>query len=137
MNAFLMLIFTDAPSRELPTQQRAAATVARHFRRLTHAERWENLLTALLDRDPRRPAQKLRGLIFLAARRAVRLRGLGIIVLPRRPGFLEAPPGPSCAEAEWNLAKSRAAWQMREDQSRSRAICVALCGIGERHCAIC
>ncbi len=116
MNAILWLISTDAPWRELPSEYGAAGTVARHFRRLTHAGAWENLLIALRDLGPRHPIQQLRRLIFRAARRAARLRGLGIIVLARRLDFLEALPGPSWLVADPDLSKRLVAWQMREYQ---------------------
>jgi len=122
MNAILFLISTDAPWRELPSEYGPAPTVARHFRRLTHAGVWENLLLALYDLGPRHPIQQLRRLIFRAARRAVRLRGLGIIVLARRLDFLEALPGPSWLVADPDLSKSLVAWQMRhvkDDGGRS------------------
>jgi transposase len=116
MNAILWLIATDGPWRELPAEYGAAGTVARHFRRLTHAGVWENLLIALRDLGPRHPIQQIRRLIFRAARRAARLRGLGIIVLARRLDFLEALPGPSWLVADPDLSKSLLAWQKREYQ---------------------
>ena len=85
-----------APWQGVPSQVGHAGTVARHFRRLTGAGLWERLLQALADLGPRHPLQALRRVIFRAARRAYRIRGLGIIVLARRLGFpraLPAPPG--------------------------------------------
>ena len=84
MDGMFHLIATDAPWREVPPQFGAWTTVARHFRRLTHAGLWENLLIALRDLGPRHPLQQLRRMIVRAARRAASLRGLGIIILARR-----------------------------------------------------
>lgn len=116
MNAILFLISTDAPWRELPAGYGAAPTIARHFRRLTHAGLWENLLIALKDLGPRHPLQQLRAVIFRGARRAARLRGLRIIVLARRLRLLEALPGPSWMVADPDLSQTLVAWQMREYQ---------------------
>ncbi|MEI6160828.1 MAG: transposase [Roseococcus sp.] len=113
MDAILLLLSTDAPWRELPPEYGEAGTVARHFRRLTHQGLWERLLEALYDLGPRHPLQQLRRLIFRAARRAYRLRGLGIIVLARRLGFLGALPGPSWMLPDPDLSESLVAWQMR------------------------
>jgi len=49
MDAILFLLSTDAPWRELPERYGAAGTISRHFRRLTHAGLWENLLIALKE----------------------------------------------------------------------------------------
>lgn len=117
MDAILFLLSTDAPWRELPAQYGAHGTVARHFRRLTHAGLWENLLIALKELGPRHPLQQLRRVIFRGARRAARLRGLGIIVLARRLGLLEALPGPSWMVADPDLSKSLMAWQLRAAQN--------------------
>ncbi|MEI6161971.1 MAG: transposase [Roseococcus sp.] len=113
MDGIFHLIATDAPWREVRPEYGPAATVARHFRRLTHAGLWERLLEALHDLGPRHPLQQLRRMIFRAARRAYRLRGLGIIVLARRLGFLGALPGPSWMLPDPDLSQSLVAWQMR------------------------
>jgi transposase len=106
MDAILFLLSTDAPWRELPAHYGAAGTVARHFRRLTHAGLWENLLIALRELGPLHPLQQLRPVLFRGARRAARLRGLRIIVLARRLGFHQALPGPSWMVADPDLSKS-------------------------------
>jgi transposase len=106
MDAILFLLSTDAPWRELPAHYGAHGTIARHFRRLTHAGLWENLLIALKELGPLHPLQQLRRVIFRGARRAARLRGLGIIVLARRLGLLEALPGPSWLVADPDLSKT-------------------------------
>jgi transposase len=114
MDAMLFLLSTDAPWRELPERYGPAGTVARHFRRLTHAGLWENLLIALKELGPRHPLQQLRRVIFRGARRAARLRGLGIIVVARRLGLEQALPGPSWMVADPDLSKSLTALFRRE-----------------------
>ena len=113
MDGMFHLIATDAPWREVPPQFGAWTTVARHFRRLTHAGLWENLLIALRDLGPRHPLQQLRRMIFRAARRAASLRGLGIIILARRLKFLDALPGPSWLVADPDLSQRLVEWQMQ------------------------
>jgi transposase len=114
MNAILFLLSTDAPWRELPERYGSPGTVSRHFRRLTHGGLWEHLLEALHDLGPRHPLQQLRRIIFRGARRAARLVGLGIIVLARRLGFLEALPGPCWLVADPDLSKTLVALFRRE-----------------------
>ncbi len=113
MNGIFHLIATDAPWREVPPEYGAAGTVARHFRRLTHAGLWEHLLEALHDLGPRHPLQQLRRLIFRAARRAYRIRGLGIIVLARRLKLYGALPAPGWMVPDPDLSKTLIALQMR------------------------
>lgn len=111
MNGIFWLLTTDAPWREVPPEYGQAGTVARHFRRLTQAGVWESLLQALHDFGPRHPLQSLKRVIFRAARRAYRIRGLGIIVLARRLRFLGALPGPAWLLPDPDLSKSVVAWQ--------------------------
>jgi hypothetical protein len=113
MDAILFLLSTDAPWCELPERYGPWPTVARHFRRLTHAGLWEHLLEALHDLSPAHPLQQLRPVIFRGARRAARIRGLRIIVLARRLGLLEALPGPSWMVPDPDLSQSLRAWQLR------------------------
>jgi transposase len=113
MDAILFLLSTDAAWRELPERYGAAGTVSRHFRRLTHAGLWENLLIALKELGPLHPLQQLRPVIFRGARRAARLRGLRIIVLARRLGFHQALPGPSWLVADPDLSETLRQWQLR------------------------
>jgi transposase len=114
MDGIFWLLTTDAPWREVPPEYCQAGTVARHFRRLTHAGVWERLLQALHDLGPGHPLQALRWVIFRAARRAYRLRGLGILVLARRLKFVGALAGPAWLLPDPNLSKTLVAWQMRE-----------------------
>ena len=114
MDGIFHLIATDAPWREVPRDYGQAGSVARHFRRLTHAGLWERLLRALHDLPAGHPLQGLRRVIFRAARRAYRIRGLGIIVLARRLGFLGALPGPSWMVPDPDLSKTLVDWQMRQ-----------------------
>jgi len=114
MDGIFWLLTTDAPWREVPPEYGQAGTVARHFRRLTQVGVWERLLQALHDVGPRHPLQGLRRVIFRAARRAYRLRGLGILVLARRLQFFGALPGPSWLLPDPDLSKTLFDWQRRE-----------------------
>ena len=94
MDAIFSLACTTAPWRAIPPEHGKADTIARYFRRLTHAGLWEKLLEALKENSPRHPLNTIAPLIFRACRRAVRLRGLRFIALIRRLGFLQALNGP-------------------------------------------
>lgn len=113
MDGIFWLLTTDAPWREVPPEYGQAGTVARHFRRLTQAGVWERLLQALHDLGPRHPLQGLRRVIFRAARRAYRLRGLGILVLARRLKLYGALPGPAWLLPDPDLSKTLFDWQRR------------------------
>lgn len=117
MNGMFFLLSTDAPWREMPPQYGPGATIARHFRRLTNAGLWERLLQALHDLGPRHPLQQLRPVIFRGARRAYRMRGLGIIVLARRLKLLGALPGPGWMLPDPDLSKTVVAWQQHHSQN--------------------
>jgi len=122
MNGIFRLIATDAPWREVPAEYGKGATVARHFRRLTQAGLWERLLQTLHDLGPRHPLQSLKPMIFRAARRAYRLRGLGIIVLARRLGFIGALPGPCWLVADPDLSKTLIRLQLRQGKNLGRFV---------------
>lgn len=122
LDGIFFLISTDAPWREIPREDGEAGTVARHGRRLTHAGLRERLLDALHDLGPRHPLQQLKRLIFRTARRADRLRGLDIIVLARRLGFLEAVPGPSWMLPAPDLSKTLVALQLRQGKNLPRFV---------------
>lgn len=94
MNAIFHLSCTTDPRRALPPEHGKPDTVSRYFRRLTHAGLWEKLLRVIKDNDPIDPLNEIAPLIFRARRRAIRLRGLALIVLIRRLGFLTALNGP-------------------------------------------
>lgn len=112
MEGMFHLIATDAPWREVRPEYGAAASIARHYRRLTHAGLWERLLNALHAQPANRALHELARLIFRGARRAYRLRGLGLIVVARRLGFILALPGPGWMVADPDLSKKLIAWQM-------------------------
>ena len=112
MDGISHLIATDAPCREVPRHYGQAGSVALHFRRLTYAGLWERLLRALHYLPAGHPHQGLRPVIFRAARRAYRIRGLGIMVVARRLGFLGALPGPSWLVADPDLSKTLVQWQL-------------------------
>ncbi|UPY35264.1 transposase [Sediminicoccus sp. KRV36] len=122
MDGMFHLLSTDAPWRAMPAEYGPGATIARHFRRLTEAGLWERLLQALADLGPRHPLQQLRRLIFRAARRAYRMRGMGIIVLARRLGFLGALPGPAWMLPDPDLSKRLVALQMRHRENFGRFV---------------
>jgi len=94
MDAIFALACTTDPWRCLPPEHGRPDTIARYFRRLTHAGLWEKLLEAIKDNHPNHPLNQVAPLIFRACRRAVRLRGLKFIALIRRLGFLQALNGP-------------------------------------------
>ena len=83
------------PWKNLPERFGRPDTVARFFRRLTHAGFWHRLLKALAATPPNHPLRALEKAITRATRRAARLGGLHLLVLIRRLGLrsaLAAPP---------------------------------------------
>ncbi|WPB86212.1 transposase [Sediminicoccus rosea] len=94
MDAIFRVAATEGPWRDLPAHYGQGASVARHFRRLTHAGVWERLLVALAAARPGSVLRQLEGLICRAARRAIRIRGIALIALVRRLGLFRALPGP-------------------------------------------
>ena len=83
-----------APWRDLPAAYGKPDTVARFFRRLTHAGLWPRLLHALTETAPNHPLRAIEHAICRATRRAARLGGMGLLVLIRRLGFRSALNGP-------------------------------------------
>ncbi|MXP63144.1 transposase [Roseomonas sp. M0104] len=84
-----------APWRDLPERYGNPATVARFFRRLTHAGFWHGLLRGLAKAPPGHPLRAVEYAICRACRRAARLGGLPLLALIRRLGLrsaLAAPP---------------------------------------------
>ena len=94
INAIFALTSTAAPWRCLPPEHGKPDSIARYFRRLTHAGLWERLLEAIKDNDPSHPLNQIAPRIFRACRRAVRVRGLRFIALIRRLRLLQALNGP-------------------------------------------
>ena len=84
MNAIFHLACTTDPWRALPPEHGKPDTIARYYRRLTHAGLWERLLEALKENSPRHPLHEIAPLIFRACRRAIRMRGLKLIALIRQ-----------------------------------------------------
>jgi transposase len=95
MDAIFWIAASGQPWHTLPSSFGKADTVSRHFRRLAQAGLWERLLRALARPDAPAALRALEHWICRACRRATRIRGLRIIVLARRLGFLSALKGPS------------------------------------------
>ena len=94
MYAIFQTTATHAPWREAPPAGAKPETIARYYRRLTHAGLWERLLIALADCAPAHPLRQIEHLIVRACRRAHRILGIGFLVLIRRIGLRSALPGP-------------------------------------------
>ncbi|WP_245614871.1 transposase [Muricoccus aerilatus] len=90
MDAIFHTTARHAPWREAPDDHATPDTIARHFRRLTHAGLWERLLIALAEAPPTHPLRSVEHLIV----RAHRLLGLPFILLIRRIGLRSALPAP-------------------------------------------
>jgi transposase len=95
MDAIFWTVAAGCPWANLPPRFGKPDTVSRHFRRLCHAGLWERLLRALSRPDAPPALLALEHWIVRACPRATRLRGLRIIVLARRLGFLSALRAPS------------------------------------------
>jgi len=104
-DAFFRLAATEGAWRELPAEYGKPDTISRHFRRLTHAGLWENLLRALAAAPQGHVLRQLEGYICRAARRAIRLRGVALIALARELKLLRALPGPPHLVADPALSK--------------------------------
>lgn len=94
MEGIFHIAASHAPWRELPERFGNPGTVARYFRRLTHAGLWQRLLEALAEAGPRHPLQGLRAVIARACRRALRIAGPALMLLARRLEIRQALPGP-------------------------------------------
>lgn len=105
MDAIFRVAATEGAWRDLPAAYGKGSSVARHFQRLTHAGLWERLLTALAASPPGSVLREMEGLICRAARRAIRMRGLGLIALARRLDLLRALPGPPWMVADPDLSQ--------------------------------
>ena len=93
-DAIFRVAATDGPWRDLPENYGKPDTISRYFRRVTHQGLWEHLLLALAAAPEGHAIKNLLGPICRAARRAIRLRGLRIILLARRLNLKRALPGP-------------------------------------------
>jgi hypothetical protein len=85
---------TPTPRKSLPERFGKPDTVARFFRRLTHAGFWHQLLKALAATPPNHPLRAIEHAICRVCRRAARLGGLPLLVLIRRLGLRSALPAP-------------------------------------------
>ena len=106
INAIFHLTSTTLPWRALPAEHGKPDTIHRYFRRLTHAGLWERLLEAIKESSPNHPLREIAPLIFRACRRAIRLRGLKLIALIRRLGFLQALNGPPSKVPDPDLSEN-------------------------------
>ncbi len=95
MDAVFWVAAAGCPWRELPARFGRPDTASRHFRRLSHAGLWERLLRALARPDAPPALLALEHWVCAACRRAARLRGLRLVALARRLGFLSALRAPS------------------------------------------
>ena len=95
MDAIFWIAASGSAWHTLPIAFGKADTIRRHFRRLAQAGFWERLLRALARPDAPAAIRALEHWICCACRRATRLRGLRIIALARRLGFLSALKAPS------------------------------------------
>jgi transposase len=95
MDAVFWTAASGSAWRAVPPRFGKPDTVSRHFRRLCHAGLWERLLRALALPDAPPALLALEHWIVSACRRAARLRGLGLLTLARRLGFLSALRAPS------------------------------------------
>ncbi|MFC7607337.1 transposase [Teichococcus aestuarii] len=97
MEGIFHIAASHAPWRDLPAEYGKAETVARYFRRLTHAGLWQRLLEALAEAGPRHPLQGLRAVIARACRRALRIAGPPLMLLARRLEIRRpCPARPGC-----------------------------------------
>jgi len=94
IDAIFHVACSAAPWRDVPARYGKADTIARYFRRLTHAGLWQKLLQALPELGPAHPLRMIEDFIFRACRRAHRILGLGFLVLIRRLGLRRALNGP-------------------------------------------
>lgn len=79
---------------QLPERFGKPDTVARFFRRLTHAGTWHRLLKALAEAPADHPLRAIQHAICRVCRRAARLGGLPLLALIRRLNLRAALNGP-------------------------------------------
>ncbi|TCH99067.1 transposase [Roseococcus sp. SYP-B2431] len=126
-DAIFRLAATDGPWRDLPETYGKPDTISRYFRRLAHEGFWERILLALAAVPESHPLRRLLGPICRAARRAIRLRGLRIILLARRLNLKRALPAPPWMCPDPDLSEILFDLQWRRlptlrDQPKARAI---------------
>ena len=110
MDAIFWIAAADCPWRELPARFGKPDTASRHFRRLAGAGLWERLLRALARPDAPPALLALEHWVCAACRRATRLRGMRIITLARRLGFLSALKGPPWMLPDADLSERVHRW---------------------------
>ncbi|UPY36152.1 transposase [Sediminicoccus sp. KRV36] len=114
MDAIFRVAATEGAWRELPAAYGKGSSVARHFQRLANAGVWERLLRALAASPAGSVLREMEGLICRAARRAIRIRGLALIMLARRLKLMRALPGPSWMVADPDLSENMRQLNIRE-----------------------
>ena len=110
MDAIFWAAAAGCPWRELPPRFGKPDTASRHFRRLAEAGLWERLLRALARPDAPPALLALEHWVCAACRRATRLRGMRIITLARRLGFLSALKGPPWMLPDADLSERVHRW---------------------------
>ncbi|MDO9708947.1 transposase [Paracraurococcus lichenis] len=80
------------PWHALPPDYGKPDTVGRHFRRLARMGLWMRLVGACADRAAPAPLRAIEFFIVRAARRAMRLLGMGAAVMAEKLGMLSAMP---------------------------------------------
>lgn len=98
--------------KDLAPQHGRPDTVARFFRRLTHAGFWHRLLKTLAAASPTDPLRAIEYSICRAARRAARLGGLPLLLLIRRLGLRSALNGPPWLLPDPLLSETLLAWPL-------------------------
>jgi len=106
MDAIFLVASAAAPWRDVPERYGKPDTIARYFRRLTHAGLWQTLLEHLTDLEPEHPLRRIEAFIIRACRRAHRILGLGFIMLIRRLGLRSAMNGPPWMLPDPDLSES-------------------------------
>ncbi|MCK8786788.1 transposase [Roseomonas sp. NAR14] len=96
LDALFFTATAACPWHALPAAYGRPDTASRHARRLAASGLFQRLLTALASRHCPPALREIAHDIVAAARRATRLRsvGLHLIALARRLGFLSVLPGP-------------------------------------------
>jgi transposase len=112
MDAIFWTAAAGSPWHALPPRFGKADTASRHFRRLAHAGLWERLLRALALPNAPRALLALEHWIVRACRRATRIRGMGMLVLAKRLGFMSALTAPSYMLPKPDLSENVHRWML-------------------------